>query len=882
MSLQQRITAILQKLADPDCVSLAEKEIKSLIIAEIDDGEKLNVLIGCIGDDRDAFSQKNRKSRYNQLKFFIAIAEIFQHQILEFLPRVFAILNKKIRDGDPDIADIIADTYGGITLFAYKGAEEQDANYVFSESINLLIEVFERGTKVVQNTSALCMTKIVQNCQIEILRTHFENLYDAVSRVLSAPSGVKAPLHLFECILSLILSVQEKVAYAVQTLPAILMKFVAEEDPKTRKICIDIFYSILVINKSLLSDIEGGIYEVLQSCKSDKNKSVRETAVECLKFVKPGPTTSKKAAPPREAPKEGNHIKKPSSNQVDAQNQSRSRISSNRKLGFVNQRLDLEHVHSTIDKAKINKQFLKNLEQQPEETVVLYKEPKIRIALEQPREEVGKHSPSPSPSRSPIALKDGRSVRDFHDAADPDADVKDTQPESNNFTFNNKGAERQEAADNNLQGNPAHRSINDEPTSQRQQYGNLHSQPAETPDRQAHGVILQTPNPRMSAPISQNPSMTNPPGYDQFSKHNQVARNENIMMNYQQPFVQPETSSPETVFLKNYVNVLNNKISDFQGVIINLQNANSQLTSRIFNLEKEIYELKGFVRESSLRGNSYQPPTYNNFVHGADQRGRGFDDQGYKQGQFSFGENHLAEVNRLGHEFDPAMEMNTFANNGQQNRWLTKSTASVNEALFEILALPNPAVQESQLVAFLRTHSNLKLFSSIDQTLLDKLLDRILSLLAKSSSQNLILTEYVMKWIEKYVTFNKIADPSAVKRLYNVLVWIQNQFDDEVLTAKITNVLGSSIFRIMRRAEQDERGGSAHGDARNPSKRVFAESDPAEVHNPGTSRNRVFNVEHLRHEPVLKDEHVSPANFESEVIDFTDRFNVRRNDDDFE
>ena len=857
MSLQQRITGILQKLADPDCVALAEKEIKNLIIAEVDDGEKLNVLIGCIGDDRDAHGQKNRRIRYSQLKFFIAIAEIFQHQILEFLPRVFAMLNKKIRDGDPDIADIVADTYGGITLFAYRGAEEQDANYVFAESVNLLIELFERGTKVVQTTSALCLTKIVQNCQIEILKTHFENLYDAISRVLGA-SSVKSPLHIFECVLSLILSVQEKVAHVVPTLPDILMRFVAEEDPKTRKICIDIFYSILVINKSLLSDIEGGIYELLQSCKTDKNKSVRETAVECLKLVKPSPSAGKKGPTPRETAKEGVHSKKPTSNQVDSQNQSRGRISSNRKLGIVNQKLDLEHVHSTIDKAKINRQFLKNQEQQ-EETVVLFKEPRIRIAPERPRDEPERRSPSRS--KSPIAEKG------LHEVLAQNSNDRVSPPEAKNF--NDAGAERTKmnGGISPLQ-NLAKNNISE--AANQDQFSEEDLPQVEKADKQAIRVVAETPDTKANRMVSQQPS-SNDHFYKPLHQPISLVNNENVGLNYQQPFASPEKNSSETAFLRNYVNVLNNKISDFQGVIINLQNSNAQLTSRVFGLEKELYELKGFLQKNEWRGNGPQPPAYNNFVLGTDHRARGFDDPGFKQGQFSFGEYHLRR------ELDPATDLHLLGNNIQQNRWLTRSTASVNETLFEILSLPNPAVQESQLIAFLRTHANLKLFSSIDQTLLDKLLEKLLDFLSRSSSQNLILAEHIMRWIEKYITFNKIAEVGSVKRLYNILVWVQNQFDDEILTAKITNVLSSSVFRAMRRAEQDERG-----EHRNPSKRVFGNDEPVEVLNPSGSRNRLYNMEHPRQETRSPNELISPHNFESEVIDFTDRFNVRRTHDDFE
>ncbi len=77
MSLKEKIKIILQKLNEPDCVITAEKEIKSLIVNEIDDGDKLLIMIDCLGDDHDISQISTKKARYNKLKLFISISEIF-------------------------------------------------------------------------------------------------------------------------------------------------------------------------------------------------------------------------------------------------------------------------------------------------------------------------------------------------------------------------------------------------------------------------------------------------------------------------------------------------------------------------------------------------------------------------------------------------------------------------------------------------------------------------------------------------------------------------------------------------------------------------------------------------------------------------------------
>lgn len=55
---------------------------------------------------------------------------------------MFSKLNKKIKDGDTDISDIVSDTYGGVVEFAFKDAEEEDILAVFDESLSELFNIF--------------------------------------------------------------------------------------------------------------------------------------------------------------------------------------------------------------------------------------------------------------------------------------------------------------------------------------------------------------------------------------------------------------------------------------------------------------------------------------------------------------------------------------------------------------------------------------------------------------------------------------------------------------------------------------------------------------------------------------------------------------------
>ena len=67
--------------------------MKAFVVNQITEWEKLKVLIDMIAKS-DA--RENRGMRKDQVKLYIIIAEVFQFQILEYLPSIFSILNEKL------------------------------------------------------------------------------------------------------------------------------------------------------------------------------------------------------------------------------------------------------------------------------------------------------------------------------------------------------------------------------------------------------------------------------------------------------------------------------------------------------------------------------------------------------------------------------------------------------------------------------------------------------------------------------------------------------------------------------------------------------------------------------------------------------------------
>ena len=591
MNLQSQITSILQKLNEPDCALSAEKEIKSLIVNQIDDGEKLTILINCISSESPQNSKKNK-----QLKLFISIAEIFQHQILEFLPKIFLKLNKKIKEGDLEMADIIADTYGGLIEYSFKGADFENSQIIFEECLKGLFLLTNNGFKNIQIIASMSITKIIQNCLIEILREKFLFIYKNLSKILN-DKNTKSHFHILESILSLILSVQEQVCEITKSFPFLLINFIQSNDPKTRKICIDTFYTLCAIENEGMKEYHEELYGILQKLRGDKNKLVREAAMECLKVVMPPKKleseeriSNKRSVPKREKKKKVKKKKKAS------------------KI-VLNKKINLDHVKSVIDKKKVNAKFLKNgisIDDQifvkGEKNDINYdefyeknKKNLMEMKIETLKEKLNNKNSFGNPKKNVFEPL-------------PVFDKTNNEPFMENFVVMRKGdskryLEKKESEKEFIRENseriltPFEITKEDELLKKMSEKNiaiinsmkNINFQNTENPNNFENNENSHFVN-------NQNPShfenIENTHNFEK-KKKNLQKLNLNSQKNYNS-FNQNDNNELKT--LKKYIKILNGKFKDLNQTVHNLQNSNIYLSNKVNNLEKTLFNYSSFFQ----------------------------------------------------------------------------------------------------------------------------------------------------------------------------------------------------------------------------------------------------------------------------------------------
>jgi hypothetical protein len=96
----------------------------------------------------------------------------------------------------------------------------------------------------------------------------------------------KAHTSLLECVISLVFHVEhEFTPYAAKFLP-VLIEFIACNEWSTKKVAIDAIYSMTAIVKEEIIPFRLDILQVLNHCRFDKIKPVREATLETIKLIK--------------------------------------------------------------------------------------------------------------------------------------------------------------------------------------------------------------------------------------------------------------------------------------------------------------------------------------------------------------------------------------------------------------------------------------------------------------------------------------------------------------------------------------------------------------------------------------------------------------------
>ncbi|KAL3503473.1 hypothetical protein ACH5RR_037922 [Cinchona calisaya] len=283
IELKQRILTSLSKLSDRDTHQIAVEDLEKIIHSLSNDG--VSMLLNCL---YDATNDPKPAVKKESLRFLAVLCSSHSDSAATHLTKIIAHIVKRLKDSDSAVRDACRDAIGSLASLYLKGeaaADQNNAglNSVVSLFVKPLFEAMSENNKVVQVGAAMCMAKMVESASDPPILA-FQKLCPRICKYLNSPNFLaKAAL------LPVVASLSQVGAVAPQSLESLVQSIhdcLSSSDWATRKAAADTLTVLALHSSSLVTEGANSTLTVLEACRFDKIKPVRDSLTEALQLWK--------------------------------------------------------------------------------------------------------------------------------------------------------------------------------------------------------------------------------------------------------------------------------------------------------------------------------------------------------------------------------------------------------------------------------------------------------------------------------------------------------------------------------------------------------------------------------------------------------------------
>ncbi|KAM5585686.1 microtubule-associated protein TORTIFOLIA1-like [Rosa sericea] len=280
VELKQRILTSLSKLSDRDTYQIAVEDLEKIIQTLAADG--LPVLLNCL---YDASADPKPAVKKESLRLLALLSSSHADFTSTHLTKIISHIVKRLKDADSGVRDACRDAIGALAAQYLKGERSGDngGSAVVGLFVKPLFEAMGEQNKGVQSGAAVCMAKIVDSA-LDPPVSAFQKLCPRICKLLNNPNFLaKASL------LPVVSSLSQVGAVAPQSLDNLLPTVhdcLGSPDWATRKAAADVLIALALHSSNLIIDRAASTVTVLESCRFDKIKPVRDSMTEALQFWK--------------------------------------------------------------------------------------------------------------------------------------------------------------------------------------------------------------------------------------------------------------------------------------------------------------------------------------------------------------------------------------------------------------------------------------------------------------------------------------------------------------------------------------------------------------------------------------------------------------------
>jgi len=256
---RQHLQKSLTKLSGKFTNQAGWEEINILIFEHITDIERINTFLYMVSQK---YHHEKVLLKKDYTKLLSLAGELFEDALIPQITNRSEYANKRFEESDDHLDEICS---------------ESILKMIFTNIIN--------PNKETQISAGVCLSKIIQNAPIESLIAELDTISERMIDLL-ASNTCKCHTQVLEALISLILAIEDNFEpYAVNFLPY-LLECMAMNDWATRKMAIDVIYTLAAILSEVLIPFKAEILEVLNHSRFDKFKPVREATIEAVQIIK--------------------------------------------------------------------------------------------------------------------------------------------------------------------------------------------------------------------------------------------------------------------------------------------------------------------------------------------------------------------------------------------------------------------------------------------------------------------------------------------------------------------------------------------------------------------------------------------------------------------
>ena len=235
------------------------------------DSERLTTVLRLIAETNEHQKSATKKEL---VRAIIVLAEVFEEKLVEYFPKIIAIIARRLKEDDPQVNVASAETTKALISTCLKGLSAEQ----FTEQVDMMLKaylaLFPKTGKFTQKGAAMCIAKIIQTSPIECVFELSDEILQRLTEIIKWPT-CKAHLQILEALLSLISATEDnpdKLGQIFEAVFPIVMGNFEHADWNVRKICVEIMYAFNIFTPGLVMSNKEAIVEVLDKLRADKVK----------------------------------------------------------------------------------------------------------------------------------------------------------------------------------------------------------------------------------------------------------------------------------------------------------------------------------------------------------------------------------------------------------------------------------------------------------------------------------------------------------------------------------------------------------------------------------------------------------------------------------